>query len=212
MQKMYDYENHLFEEGYHFIGGCDEAGRGPLAGPVFAACVILNPQNPIDGLNDSKQLSEKKRNQLFDEIIHKSLSYGISQVSEQVIDQINIYQASRLAMMNAISLMNVAPDFILTDAMPLPESKVPFLSIIKGDTLSATIAAASILAKVSRDRYMEELSKEYPEYGFAKHKGYPTKAHILAIVTHGILPIHRKTYDPVKSMLKKQIAFDFEKE
>lgn len=212
MSNMYDYEERLFKEGYSLIGGCDEAGRGPLAGPVFAACVILDRNQKIEGLNDSKQLTEKKRNQLYDEIIKKAKSYGIAFVSEQVIDQINIYQASRLAMMNAIKEMAFTPDFVLTDAMPLPDIEAPFLSIIKGDTLSASIAAASILAKVSRDRYMEKLSLDFPEYGFEKHKGYPTKQHVDAIHSHGILPIHRKTYDPIKSMLKKQMAFDFEKE
>lgn len=205
---MYEYENQLLNEGYHLICGCDEAGRGPLAGPVFAGAVILHPSQKIEGLNDSKQLSEKVRERLFGEIIEKALAYGIAYVSEEEIDRINIYQSSKLAMLKAIANLNITPDFIISDAMPLKESGIPFQAIVKGDTLSASIAAASILAKVSRDRYMKDMSIQFPNYGFEKHKGYPTQAHIEAIRKYGILSIHRKTFEPIKSMLVQQTTLD----
>jgi len=205
---MYDYENRLLKEGFSFICGCDEAGRGPLAGPVVAGAVILNPNDPIDGLNDSKQLSKTKREFLYKEIIEHALAYKIAYISNEEIDKINIYQASKIAMLNAISRLEIIPDFILSDAMPLHEANIPYLAIVKGDTLSASIAAASILAKVSRDHFMVELGKRYPLYGFEKHKGYPTKEHVLAINAYGILPIHRKTYEPIKSLLVKQTSLD----
>ena len=205
---MYDYENDLLKNGSTFICGCDEAGRGPLAGPVVASAVILNPKDIIEGLNDSKQLSEKTREDLYIKIKEHAFAYGISIISPEEIDEINIYQASKLAMLQAIKALNLKPDFILSDAMPLHEANIPFLAIVKGDTLSASIAAASILAKVTRDRLMVEYSKQYPNYGFEKHKGYPTKAHIEALNRYGITPIHRLTYEPVKSLIKKQISFD----
>jgi len=206
---MYEFEQKCFEEGYKYICGTDEAGRGPLAGPVTAAAVILNPKDQIEGLNDSKQLSKSKRQALVKEIKARALAYEIVFVSESVIDEINIYQASKKAMVEAIAKLRIKPDYILSDAMPLKESQLPFQAIIKGDTLSASIAAASILAKEARDDYMVELSNQYPLYHFEKHKGYPTKEHIEAIEKYGILPVHRRTYDPIKSMLKKQISFDF---
>ncbi|MDD3123248.1 MAG: ribonuclease HII [Candidatus Izemoplasmatales bacterium] len=205
---MYDYEKHLLKEGFSFICGCDEAGRGPLAGPVVAGAVILNPKDLIEGLNDSKQLSKAKREFLYEEIVKRALAYQIAYISNEEIDRVNIYQASKIAMLNAISRLDITPDFILSDAMPLHEANIPYLAIVKGDTLSASIAAASILAKVSRDHFMEELGKKYPLYGFEKHKGYPTKEHVLAINTYGILPIHRKTYEPVKSLLVRQTSLD----
>ncbi len=204
---MYNYENDLLSKGHKLIAGCDEVGRGPLAGPVVAAAVILNPFNMIEGLNDSKQLSEKKRLILDKEIKEKALAYEIVYISSKEIDKINIYQASKKAMITAIKRLNVTPTFILSDAMPLQGLDIPFESIIKGDTKSATIAAASIIAKVERDSYMIELSKKYPEYGFEKHKGYPTKQHIEALKKYGVLDIHRKTYRPVKEALSKQITF-----
>lgn len=205
---MYKYEKTCFENGFVHIAGVDEAGRGPLAGPVVASAVILNPHVEIPGLNDSKQLSKQKRDRLFDEILANALSYAIAFVYPEEIDRINIYQASKKAMIEAIKQLSITPDFILTDAMPLKELTIPSLPIIKGDTLSASIAAGSILAKVSRDRYMEEMAKKYPSYGFDRHKGYPTKDHLDAIQLFGITPIHRKTYKPVKDILQKQIAFD----
>lgn len=207
-RKMYEFEEKYFLLGYKHIAGTDEAGRGPLAGPVTAAAVILNPLDQIEGLNDSKQLSKKKRQLLVKEIKERALAYAIVFISEAVIDEINIYQASKKAMIEAAKQLSISPDFILSDAMPLKESGVPFEAIVKGDTLSASIAAASILAKEARDDYMVELSHHYPEYHFEKHKGYPTKEHIAAITKYGILPIHRKTYDPIKTMLLDQLSFD----
>ncbi|MGD9910514.1 MAG: ribonuclease HII [Candidatus Izemoplasmatales bacterium] len=205
---MYEFEEKYILEGYKHIAGTDEAGRGPLAGPVTAAAVILNPQDKIEGLNDSKQLSKKKRQLLVKEIKERALAYAIVFVSEAVIDEINIYQASKKAMIEALFKLPSKPDFILSDAMPLKESNLPFEAIIKGDTLSASIAAASILAKEARDDYMVELAKRYPEYHFEKHKGYPTKEHIEAIHQYGILPVHRKTYEPIKSIIFGQLSFD----
>ncbi len=205
---MYNYENDLLSKGHQFIAGCDEVGRGPLAGPVVAAAVILDPLNMIEGLNDSKQLSEKKRLVLDKEIKEKALAYEIVYISPKEIDKINIYQASKKAMIMAVKSLNVIPTFVLSDAMPLQGLGIPFESIIKGDTKSATIAAASIIAKVERDKYMIELGKKYPEYGFEKHKGYPTKQHVAALQKYGVLDIHRKTYKPVKDVLSKQISLE----
>lgn len=205
---MYEYENDLIEKGYKLIAGCDEVGRGPLAGPVVAAAVILDDSMFIAGLNDSKKLTEKKRNELNIEIKKKALAYSIVYISEDEIDKINIFQASKKAMIEAINKLKLKPDFVLSDAMKLSELDIPFLSIIKGDTLSASIAAASIIAKVERDRYMVELGMKYPKYGFDKNKGYPTKQHLLALSTYGVLPVHRKTYKPVSDQLLKQIKLE----
>lgn len=206
--KMYEFENELLGKGYRFIAGCDEVGRGPLAGPVVAAAVILDDSIIIPGLNDSKKLTEKKRNALNIEIRNKAIAYAIVYIYEDEIDKINIYQASKKAMMEAIKKLEPHPDYVLSDAMKLPELNIPYLSIIKGDTLSASIAAASIIAKVDRDCYMVEMSLKYPEYGFEKHKGYPTKQHLDALITHGVLPIHRKTYKPVRDQIVKQIKLN----
>ena len=168
---LYKYENDLYQKGHQYIAGCDEVGRGPLAGPVVAAAVILDKDNVIEGLNDSKKLSEKKRIFLESEIKEKAIAYEIVYIWPNEIDKINIYQASKKAMIIAINTLKIKPTFVLSDAMPLNNIGIPFVSIIKGDTKSATIAAASILAKQERDRYMIELSKKYPEYGFEKHKG-----------------------------------------
>lgn len=205
---MYEYEQECFKHGLHAVCGTDEAGRGPLAGPVVAGAVILNPNYTIEGLNDSKQLSAKKREALAIEIKNHALAWGIGYVFEDEIDRINIYQASKLAMMKAISDMKIQPDYILSDAMPLRESGIPFLAIIKGDTLSASIAAGSILAKVSRDEYMCQMALRYPQYGFEIHKGYPTKQHLTALEKYGACPIHRKTYRPVMEVLQKQTFLD----
>lgn len=201
---MYQYEEKLFKQGINYIAGVDEAGRGPLAGPVVAAAVILKKDAKFVYVNDSKQLTEKQRDLALIEIKEQALAIGIGISSVQEIDLINIYRASRQAMLSAISQLKIKPEFILSDAMPM-EIDIPMESIIKGDQKSVSIAAASIVAKTTRDAYMIEMDKLFPAYGFAKHKGYPTKEHIEAIKTYGILPIHRKTYEPIKSMLKKDL-------
>ncbi len=206
---MYSYENNLLKNNIKLIAGVDEVGRGPLAGPVVAAAVILDPKIKIEGLNDSKQLSAKRRTMLAEEIKNKALSYNCQFISEKEIDEMNIYQASKKAMLLAIDKLDIKPEYILSDAMPLKESKIPHLAIIKGDTLSASIAAASIIAKVTRDEYMVEMDKLYPGYNFQKNKGYPTKEHLNAIKQIGICKIHRKTFKPVKDILSKQMSFDF---
>lgn len=191
------YENELYSKGYKLIGGIDEVGRGPLVGPVVTACVILPEDFALDGLTDSKKLSEKKRDMFYDIIIEKAISVGIGIMDEDVIDKVNIYEATKLAMYQAVDNMSVKPDYILIDAMKLDKLDVPSTSIIKGDLKSITISAASVIAKVTRDRMMYELDKKYPMYKFAKNKGYPTKDHIEAIVKYGILKEHRKTFKPV---------------
>ncbi len=205
---MYSFENNLLNIGHKYIAGCDEVGRGPLAGPVVAAAVILDPNVLIIGLDDSKKLSEKKRIALDIEIRSKALSYEIVYIYPKEIDEINIYQASKKAMIEAINKLNPLPTFVLSDAMPMSELGIPFESIIKGDSKSASIAAASIIAKVDRDNYMIKMSKQYPLYGFEKHKGYPTKQHIEALNKYGVLDIHRKTYKPVSDKLNEQLHFN----
>jgi ribonuclease HII len=200
---LYQYENELYEKGVKYIAGVDEAGRGPLAGPVVAAAVILKKGATFKYVNDSKQLTEKQRELALIEIKENALSIGIGICSVDEIDLINIYRASREAMISAIRQLKIKPDFLLIDAMPM-EIDIPLLSIIKGDTLSVSIAAASIVAKTTRDGYMMEMDKLFPEYGFKNHKGYGTKEHLEAIKTYGITPIHRKTYEPIKSLLKKK--------
>jgi len=192
--ELYTYETECLSNGYKFIGGVDEAGRVPLVGPVSAACVILKENFYIPGLNDSKKISEKRREELFDIVIDQSLAYGIAMVDNNVIDEINILNATKKAMCNAISQMTPTPDFLLTDHVKLEMLNIPQLPLIKGDSKSASIAAASILAKVTRDRYMRDIDAEYPEYGFIKHKGYGTKQHMEALREHGPCPIHRKTF------------------
>ncbi len=200
---MYEYETKLLDKGFRYIAGCDEVGRGPLAGPVVCAAVILDPDNPIEGLNDSKQLSESKRETLDAIIKEKALAYAIAYISPKEIDRLNIYQASKKGMLDAVRKLSIEPDYILSDAMPL--GQLPHLSIIKGDTLSASIAAASIIAKVERDHYMIELGVKYPQYGFEQHKGYPTKKHIEAIWKYGVFEEYRKSYKPVQDVLNQQI-------
>lgn len=196
------YEKELYKEGYELIAGTDEAGRGPLCGPVVAAAVILPKNYKLEGLNDSKQLSEKKRDKYYEIIKKDAISYGISIVDAKTIDEINIYEASRKAMLEAISKLDVTPDFVLTDAMPLPMDN--FKAIIHGDALSLSIAAASVLAKVTRDEIMYELDKKYPEYGFKSHKGYPTKKHLENIKKYGILDNYRLTYKPIKALMEEK--------
>ncbi len=198
---MYSYELDLLKREYQYIAGIDEVGRGPLAGGVLAAAVILNPNITIEGLDDSKKLSEKKRILLDKQIRAFALAFAYGYVDEKEIDKLNIYQASKLAMMRAIKALRIKPDFILSDAMPLKELDMPFLAIIKGDSLSASIAAASIIAKVKRDEIMSKFDILYPEYGFAKHKGYPTKYHLQKLNDLGPCKLHRKTYKPVQDSL-----------
>lgn len=205
---MYSYENDLLEKNHLYIAGCDEVGRGPLAGPVVAAAVILDPEVTIEGLNDSKKLTEKKRIALDLEIREKALAFKIIYIYPDEIDKINIYQASKKAMIDAIKALKITPSFVLSDAMPLDGLGIPYTSIIKGDSKSATIAAASIIAKVERDSYMVKMSVIHPEYGFERHKGYPTKQHIEALNIHGVLDIHRKTYKPVSDIINKQIKLE----
>ena len=187
------------------ICGVDEAGRGPLAGSVYAAAVILDVNNPIDGLMDSKKLSEKKRDFLSGEIKQNALAWGIANCTCQEIDEINILQASLLAMQRAIEAMqaqfNITPDLVQVDGNKCPKISLPCEAIVKGDSKVKAISAASILAKVARDAELYELDKIYPQYGFAKHKGYPTAAHLLALQAHGICPQHRLSYAPVKALL-----------
>ncbi|NVJ65121.1 MAG: ribonuclease HII [Gammaproteobacteria bacterium] len=184
-----------------YIAGADEVGRGPLAGPVVAAAVILDPNNPIEGLADSKKLSEAKREQLAIEIKEKALAWSIARSEIEEIDQINILQASLLAMKRAVEDLTPAPTLALIDGNKLPDLKIAMEAIIKGDSKEACISAASIIAKVARDTEMVEMDKLYPGYGFAKHKGYPTKQHREAIQELGITPIHRRSYAPVQKLL-----------
>ncbi|HHW00042.1 MAG TPA: ribonuclease HII [Clostridiaceae bacterium] len=192
--KMCSYENMLYNDGIELIAGVDEAGRGPLAGPVVAAAVILPKDIFIEKLNDSKKLTAKQRDALFDIIRKKAVSYGIGIVDEKCIDEINIINATKKAMDIAISKLNPQPQTVLFDAIELDNLKIPQISIVKGDQKSISIAAASILAKVTRDRILVEMDSIYPQYGFSKHKGYGTGEHISAIKKYGICPIHRVSY------------------
>ena len=190
----YEFELECEAQGLTPVCGVDEAGRGPLAGPVFAAAVILPPGLENAGLNDSKKLSEKKRDALFDLICEKALAYGVASASVEEIDALNILNASLLAMRRAVEGLAIPPAIALIDGNRAPQLAIPAVPIVKGDARSISIAAASILAKVSRDRFMSALDRDYPEYQFAKHKGYPTALHYEMIKTHGISPVHRKTF------------------
>ena len=191
----YEFDAAYRESGAGLFCGVDEAGRGPLAGPVYAAAVILPPQPEIAGLNDSKKISEKKREALFPVVCDTALSYAIGTASVEEIDELNILQATFLAMCRAVEGLSVTPAFALIDGNRTPAGiAIPCQTVVKGDALSASIAAASILAKVSRDHYLTELDKQYPEYGFAEHKGYGTAAHYAALRTYGMAPVHRKTF------------------
>lgn len=180
------------------IAGVDEVGRGPLAGPVIAAAVILDPERPIYGLADSKSINEKKRQKLAQEIMLKSRAWAIARAEVYEIDELNILQASLLAMCRSVDALNIKPGLVLVDGKHCPEMELPVKAIIKGDTKVAAISAASIIAKVARDREMTDLDHEYPGYGFAVHKGYPTMAHIQALKQLGACPIHRRSFAPVK--------------
>ena len=192
--EMLQWEQKAYAAGYHAVCGVDEAGRGPLAGPVFAAAVILPPGRIIEGINDSKKLSEKKREALYDVICREAVAYGIAMADHQEIDQMNILRATFVAMARAVAQLSVSPDLALVDGNRDPGFAFATKTVVKGDSSSASIAAASILAKVSRDRYMLQLDALYPQYQFAKHKGYPTPAHYQALREYGPSPVHRLTF------------------
>ncbi len=200
----YEYEKKYWNMGFNNIAGVDEVGRGPLIGPVVTACVVLPHNFKLEGLTDSKKLSEKKRNEFCEYIKQNALAYSIGVVGPEEIDEINIYQASKKAMLLAIEDIRkkINVDYILTDAMPL-ELDIPSLPIVKGDLKSITISAASVIAKVTRDNMMYELDKKYPQYKFGSHKGYPTKKHIEAINKYGLIEGYRKTYGPVKELIER---------
>ena len=181
-------------EGFALIGGADEAGRGPLAGPVVAACVVMPSNDIVLGIDDSKKLSEKKREELYEIIMEKAASVGVGIVDKDVIDEINILNATRLAFENAINSMETKPDYIYTDAMDKLKIDIPYEAVIKADAKIYCVGAASIIAKVTRDRIMRKIDEEYPRYGFAKHKGYGTKQHTQAILEYGATPYHRMTF------------------
>ena len=198
---LYQYEEALWNEGKEYVAGVDEVGRGPLVGPVVTACVILPKDFSCPGLTDSKKLSEKKRNEFYDYIMEHALSVSVGMKDEKVIDEVNIYEATKLAMYEAIEKSKITPDHVLIDAMKLENLTIPSTSIIKGDAKSITIAAASVIAKVTRDRMMYELDKEHPEYDFRHNKGYPTKKHLEAIEKNGVLLCHRRSFGPVEAYL-----------
>ncbi|QDF67757.1 ribonuclease HII [Shewanella sp. SNU WT4] len=192
------------EIGQGLVAGVDEVGRGPLVGDVVTAAVILDPARPIAGLNDSKKLSEKKREALFDDIMANALAISVGRASPAEIDELNILQATMLAMQRAVAGLAVTPERVLVDGNRTPDFGIASDAVIKGDGLIACISAASIIAKVIRDREMDELDSQHPEYGFAKHKGYPTKAHFEALAQYGVLSEHRRSFRPVKEALAKQ--------
>ncbi|HVZ81736.1 MAG TPA: ribonuclease HII [bacterium] len=204
LKTLLRYETEARQKGWVRVAGVDEAGRGPLAGPVVAAAVILDPDLPLAGVNDSKKLTPEKRESLFPIIQDKSLAYGIGMASVEEIDSLNIYKAARLAMERAVEAIAPPPDMLLTDAMPLPKFQVPQKPLVHGDALSLSIAAASILAKVTRDRMMAELHDRYPHYGFGNHMGYGTAEHLQALEEHGPCPEHRLTFGPVLNSLARK--------
>ena len=200
---LYKYEKELYKKGIKYIGGVDEVGRGPLIGPVVTACVVLPKDFELKGLTDSKQLSEKKRNEFYKYIKEHALACEVGIIGPEIIDEVNIYEATKLAMKQAITKVKekIKLEHVLIDAMPL-ELDIPTTSIIKGDAKSISIAAASVIAKVTRDEMMYELDAKYPNYGFKSHKGYPTKKHVEAINKYGLIEGYRKTYGPVKKILE----------
>ena len=202
MDNLYQYEQELINQGIKLIAGVDEVGRGPLVGPVVTAAVILPLNYKLEGLTDSKKLTEKKRDKFYDIIMRDAIAVSIGMKNEKVIDEVNIYEATKLAMIEAIEGLKIKPEHVLIDAMPLDIS-IPTTSIIKGDAKSITIAAASVIAKVTRDRMMYELDKKYPMYNYKNNKGYPTKEHVEAINKYGLIPGYRLTYGPVKDYLEK---------
>ena len=194
LENMLEYEKDLYSKGYEYICGIDEAGRGPLCGPVVAAAVILKKADKIEGVNDSKKLSEKKREKLFETIKERAIAYSVGIVDEKTIDEINILEATRLAMKKAVEGLSTKAEYALVDAEKKVPINIPYTPIIKGDALSESIAAASIIAKVTRDRMIVELDSKYPEYNFAKNKGYGTKEHTDAIKEYGLCPAHRRSF------------------
>lgn len=205
MRKKIDllkYEKDLYKNNIKFIAGVDEVGRGPLVGPVVASAVILPCNYKLEGLTDSKKLSEKKRNEFYNRLQKDAIAIGIGVISAKIIDEVNIYQASKLAMYEAINNLKIKPEHVLIDAMPL-NLEMPSTSIIHGDSLSLSIAAASVIAKVTRDKMMYELDENYPMYGFKNHKGYPTKEHLQNLQKYGPLENYRFTYKPVSDLIKK---------
>ena len=201
MNDLLEYKKELYKKGLNFIAGIDEVGRGPLCGPVVACACILPINYQLDGLNDSKKISEKKREELYEILIKDALSYGIGIISPKRIDEINILEATKEAMKEAVNNLDIKPEHLLIDAVKL-DIDINSTSIIKGDAKSASIAAASIIAKVTRDRMMIELSEMYPEYGFEKHKGYGTKAHIEAVKKFGVKDFYRFTFAPISDLIK----------
>ncbi len=194
LKHMLEIEDSLYQRGYKLVCGVDEAGRGPLCGPVVAAAVILNKDEMIEGVNDSKKLSEKKRENLYDIITKKAIAVGVGISDVDIIEDINILNATKLAMKQAINNLKINPDFVLIDGNQMIDIDIDAQTVVSGDAKSESIAAASIIAKVTRDRLLKDYDKKYPEYGFAKHKGYGTKAHIEAIKKYGLTPIHRKSF------------------
>ena len=203
-EDTYKYERELRNKNITLIGGVDEVGRGPLVGPVVAACVVLPENFNLDGLTDSKKLSEAKREYFYEEIKKQAITYGVGIISEKRIDEINIYEATKEAMIEAINNCNPKPEYVLTDAMKL-NIDIPVTPIIKGDLKSITISAASVIAKVTRDRMLYELDKKYPMYDFKNNVGYPTKTHLAAIEKYGIIDEHRRSYGPVKEFIEKNV-------
>ena len=205
---LWYYEKELFKKNINLVAGTDEAGRGPLYGPVVAACVILPKDFELEGLNDSKKLTPKKREKFYEYLVNNVI-YAVGIVDAEEIDKINIYEASRKAMMKAIEGVRKKTEieYVLTDAMPI-DLDIPVMPIIKGDSKSITIAAASVIAKVTRDKMLCEIDEKHPEYGFKNHKGYPTKKHLEAINKYGLIDGYRKTYGPVKNYLEKGNVYD----
>ena len=205
---LYKYEEELYDSQIELVCGCDEVGRGCIAGPLVVAACIMPPLLRIDGINDSKKLTAKKREELYKIITKEAIAYNVVFIDEATVDELNIYQATKKGMLEAINGLKVKPEFALIDAMPLGELELPHNSIIHGDARSASIAAASIIAKVTRDHYMEKMDVKYPNYGFKKHKGYCTKEHVRALDKYGPCRIHRKTYFPVSKFFTKQLTLD----
>ncbi|MEW6089111.1 MAG: ribonuclease HII [bacterium] len=199
------YEKLVWSKGCNFIAGVDEVGRGPLAGPVVACALILPKEFYLEEIDDSKKLSPRKREELFDIIKNKALTLGLGRVDENVVDRINVRQACFLAMKKAIKSLEIKPGCLLVDGEKIPQIGIPQIPVIRGDSLSFTISSASIIAKVTRDRLMDEYHKLWPEYNFINHKGYGTKEHLLSLKKHGPCPIHRRSYQPVKETVEREM-------
>ena len=203
----YHYEEFARAAGYRLIAGGDEAGRGPWAGPVYAAFVILDEGKRIEGLDDSKKLSRRRRRELFEQIRSEALAFGIGTASPEEIDRINILEATRLAFQRAFEGLQQRPDYVLLDYIKLPWLRLPHQAFARGESISASVAAASILAKEARDLYMEEVARKFPQYGFDRHMGYGTAAHQQALLEHGPCPLHRRSFKPVKKLLPDENLF-----